>query len=75
MATNVHKVPQKQWRKWRGTPQAMYNRMWLRVKETLLQQNRKPDYVLIHNLCWEAADVQKELAEDVAAGWFIKTRR
>lgn len=28
MARNIHKVQNKQWKKWKGMGQAMFNRLW-----------------------------------------------
>lgn len=73
MATNRHGVPKKQWKQWRGRPQAAFNRMWYAmhsvtkfgVPQKLSAATRR---VIRWNACWMAADVTKEIEKDAAAG-------
>ena len=76
MARNCHGVPKKQWAKWRGRPQAMFNRLWselgFELKEAQKAGSISPRlmHVIRWNVCWLAAGVEKELDADAKLGWF-----
>ena len=65
MAKNVHSVPKKQWRKWNKAEQATFNCLWYRLTPVLLPPDHKMTQrefnVLRWNICWTAADMQRDL--------------
>lgn len=78
MARNCHNAPKKQWKKWAGRPQAMFNRLWFSIRPEMMYclgakgMTRREMNVLRWNICWMAADNERGLDEDQALGWFDK---
>lgn len=64
MASNVHKVPKRQWAKWNKIEQGAFNRMWSRVVPEVLptgvELSRAEFSVLRFNVCWLVADMMKD---------------
>ena len=76
MARNCHHVPKRQWDKWRGRPQAMFNRLWTQLgfEYSLVIDDAHLLNVVRWNACRLAAEVEKELEADAKLGWFDKKR-
>ena len=82
MASNTHGIDKKQWKKWTGYPQVIFNRMWhgtgwiLDTDENLksLHMTRKQKRVLQFNICFEAAIVMKDAEIDRKAGILLNVK-
>jgi len=75
MAKNTHKVPKKQWRKWKNVGQATFNRLWFQIGllGKVLTNPRLTAWRW--NICWLAADVADGIEKDRIAGCFTGDRR
>jgi len=70
MAKNTHRVPKKQWRKWKNVGQATFNRLWDEIKWDNQSRKKPLDKVARWNACWLAADVAKDIDEEILDGRF-----